>query len=74
MFYAYLTYETLLPESLYESVYHPYLCVYVCWLACEMKIHGLHAGPQQALDGSEDDVVVGDIASYSSDLDVLGGL
>ena len=31
-------------------------------------------GPQRALDGSEGDVVNGDIASDSSDVDVLGGL
>ena len=35
---------------------------------------GLHAGPQPALGGSEDDVVSGDVASDSSDVDVLGGL
>ena len=34
----------------------------------------LHAGPQQALDGSEDDVVSGGIGSDSSVVDVLGGL
>ena len=33
----------------------------------------LHAGPQRALDGSEDDVVSGGIASDSSIVDVLGG-
>ena len=32
------------------------------------------AGPQPALGGSEDDVVSGDVASDSSDVDVLGGL
>ena len=35
---------------------------------------GLHAGPQPALGGSEDDMVSGDVASDSSDVDVLGGL
>ena len=36
---------------------------------------GLHAGlSQPALGGSEDDVVSGDVASDSSDVDVLGGL
>ena len=34
---------------------------------------GLHAGPQPALGGSEDDMVSGDVASDSSDVDVLGG-
>ena len=35
---------------------------------------GLHAGLQPALGGSKDDVVSGDVASDSSDVDVLGGL
>ena len=43
-------------------------------LPVKMKIHSLHAGPQRALDGCEDDVVNSDIASDSSDVDVLGGL
>ena len=45
----------------------------VAWLACADP-RGLHAGPQPALGGSEDDVVSGDVASDSSDVDVLGGL
>ena len=43
-------------------------------LPVKMKIHSLHAGPQRVLDGCEDDVVSGDIASDSSDVDVLRGL
>ena len=43
----------------------------VVWLACA---DDLHAGPQPALGGSEDDVVSGDVASDSSDVGVLGGL
>ena len=43
-------------------------------LPVKMKIHSLHAGPQRALDGSEDDVVNSDIAIDSSHVDVLVGL
>ena len=47
----------------------------VVWLACaDGDPRDLHAGPQPALGGSEDDVVSGDVASDSSDVDVLGGL
>ena len=51
----------------------------MCWLACEdedTRPLDLHVGPHQALDGSasEDDVVSDDIASDSSDADVLRGL
>ena len=46
----------------------------VAWLSCADDPHDLHAGPQPALGGSEDDVVSGDVASDSSDVDVLGGL
>ena len=51
--------------------------VYMCWLACEDKVTlplDLHVGPQRAFDGSECDIVSGDIASDSSDVEVLGGL
>ena len=50
--------------------------VHVCCLACLCwrRPRGLHAGPQPALGGSEDDVVSGDVASDSSEVDVLGGL
>ena len=50
--------------------------VHVCCLACLCwrRPHGLHAGPQPELGGSEDDVVSGDVASDSSDVDVLGEL
>ena len=46
----------------------------VAWLACTDDPRDLHAGPQPALGGSKDDVVSGDVASDSSDVDVLGGL
>ena len=55
--------------SLYISVYG----IYMCWLACEdedTQPRDLHMGLQRALDHSEDDVVAGDIASDSSDVDV----
>ena len=42
----------------------------LCW----RRPRDLHAGPQPALGGSEDDMVSGDVASDSSDVDVLGGL
>ena len=35
--------------------------VHVCWLACEDEDTwplDLHVGPQQVLDGSEDDVIL----------------
>ena len=48
----------------------------VAWLACadDGPGRGLHAGPQPVLGGSQDDVVSGDVASDSSDVDVLGVL
>ena len=57
---------------------YPYLLVSMCvGLPVKTKDtwpRNLHAGPQQVLDGSEDNVMSGDIASDSSDVDVLGGL
>ena len=47
----------------------------VVWLACADDSRDLQAlDDQPALGGSEDDVVSGDVASDSSDVDVLGGL
>ena len=53
----------MLAEILHESVY-----LYLC------SMWALSRGPQRALDGGEDNMVLGDTASDSSDVDVLGGL
>ena len=45
----------------------------VAWLACEAD-DGPAASTQPVLGGSEDDVVSGDVANDSNDVDVLGGL
>ena len=57
-----------------DSGAHYFVNILRCWLACEdedTRPLDLHVGRQQPLEGSEGDVVSGDIASDPSDIDVL---